>query len=127
MSRLTRQFSSFAGVGAVATMAHYLTLLALVEGGVAHPAPASAAGAALGALVSYVLNYRVTFAAQSPHRKTLPRFLAIAGVAMILNFVLMHGLVAWLALPYLAAQVVVSGVVLLLTFGANRNWTFASE
>lgn len=124
---MSRQFLNFAGVGVVATAAHYLTLLALVEGGLAHPAPASAAGAAVGALVSYALNYRLTFAAQSPHRKTMPRFLAIAVVAMILNFVLMHGLVTLLALPYIAAQVAVTGVMLLLTFSANRNWTFGKE
>lgn len=124
---MSRQFLSFAGVGVVATAAHYLSLLALVEGGLAHPAPASAAGAAVGALVSYALNYRLTFAAQSPHRKTMPRFLAIAVVAMILNFVLMHGLVTLLALPYIAAQVAVTGLMLLLTFSANRNWTFGKE
>lgn len=124
---MSRQFLSFAGVGAVATAAHYLTLLALVEGGLAHPAPASAAGAAVGALVSYGLNYRLTFAARIPHRKTMPKFLAIAVVAMILNFVLMHGLVTLLALPYIAAQVAVTGLMLLLTFSANRNWTFGKE
>lgn len=127
MSRLPRQFLSFAGVGAVATAAHYLTLLVLVEGGFAHPAPASAAGAAIGAFVSYVLNYSVTFAAHSPHRKTLPRFLAIAFVAMIVNFVLMHCLVTLLTLPYFVAQVAVTGVILILTFTANRNWTFGTR
>ena len=124
---MSRQFLSFAGVGAVATAAHYLTLLVLVEGSLAHPAPASAAGAAVGALVSYALNYRLTFAAQSPHRKTLPKFLAIAVFAMILNFVLMHALITFLSLPYIAAQVAVTGVMLLLTFNANRNWTFGRE
>ena len=124
---MSSQFLSFAGVGAVATAAHYLTLLALVEGSLAHPAPASAAGAAVGALVSYALNYRLTFAAQSPHRKTLPKFLAIAVFAMILNFVLMHALITFLSLPYIAAQVAVTGVMLLMTFNANRNWTFGRE
>lgn len=127
MSRLPRQFLNFVGVGAVATAAHYLTLFALVEGSLAHPAPASAAGAALGALVSYALNYRFTFAAQSPHRKTLPKFLAVAVFAMIVNFVLMHGLVTLLAFPYFAAQLAVTGLMLLLTFTANRNWTFGKE
>ena len=46
---------------------------------------------------------------------------------MILNFVLMHALITLLSLPYIAAQVAVTGVMLLLTFNANRNWTFGRE
>ena len=124
MTTLLRQFLSFAGAGAVATLAHYLALIALVEGGLTGPVVASAVGAVLGALVSYTLNYRLTFAAEAPHRKTLPRFFVVASVAFVLNVTLMHVLTACANWPYLGAQVPVTAILLLVTFTANRIWTF---
>jgi len=61
----------FVAIGALATGAHLLCLTALVEILAWPPVPASCVGALVGAGVSYLLNYRYTFASTRPH--ALPR------------------------------------------------------
>ena len=62
-ARLISQFSAFAGVGLVAAVVHYGTLIGLVEGYRAGPVPATLAGYVLGGIVSYALNRRYAFRA----------------------------------------------------------------
>jgi putative flippase GtrA len=121
---LHRQFLRFAGVGALAAVAHYGTLIALVESGALDPVTATLCGFIAGAAISYGLNRRVTFRSDRPHRAALPRFLVIAGVGFVLTGALMALLNGRAGLPYLVAQVATTGLVLLWTFSANRWWTF---
>jgi putative flippase GtrA len=125
MIKLFRQFSSFAGVGAIATGAHYATLIGLVE--LARmPSPSAAlCGSILGAGVSYVLNRRHTFPSDLPHRRTGARFALVALGAAALTYVFMSLFVNVAGAPYLAAQVATTGIVALWTFLAHRIWTFA--
>jgi putative flippase GtrA len=121
-----RQFLVFAAVGAVGTAAHYATLIALVQIWRVSPPVATTAGFAVGALVNYVLNYRITFASNARHAHALPKFLTIAAIGAALNY----GIVWWLTgrgVHYLLAQVVSTGVVLVLNYAANRAWTFATR
>lgn len=121
---LARQFSAFFGVGLVAAVVHYGTLIALVEGWGAGPVPATLAGYGLGGVVSYWLNRRHVFSSDRPHREATWRFAAVAGVGFILTGLIMALLTGRLALPYLPAQVLTTGVVMLWSFAANRWWTF---
>jgi len=73
-SRATREFATFAAVGAAATACHYAIMIALVEAAGVAPVPASCVGAVAGALVSYRLNYTHTFASTQRHVVALPRF-----------------------------------------------------
>jgi len=122
--RLARQFSAFFGVGLVAAVVHYGTLIGLVEGAGAGPVPATLAGYVLGGVVSYLLNRRHVFASDRPHREATWRFAVVAGVGFVLTGLLMALLTGPLALPYLPAQVLTTGVVMLWSFAANRRWTF---
>lgn len=124
---LGRQFLSFAGVGAVAAVFHYGTLVALVELAAFTPVTATLCGFVAGGLVSYALNRTLTFRSDRPHRAAAPRFLLIAGVGFGLTGLLMGLLNGWFGMPYLPAQVVVTGIVLLWTFTANRLWTFPAD
>lgn len=121
---MTSRFIRYAGVGAVGTAAHYVVLVALVEGAGATPVPAAIAGSIVGALVNYVLNRKYTFASRRAHRTALPRFLAIAGSGVLLNAAVVAGLLAVTSVHYLTAQVIATGVVLVAGFVANRRWTF---
>lgn len=118
-------FLRYSLVGAVATLAHYAVLLALVEW-LHWPSPGAAAtGATVGALVAYAGNRAFTFASTADVRTTLPRFALVALVGAGLN-----GLIVWvgtsgLGVHYLVAQVAASFVVLAVTFAFNRAWTFA--
>ena len=86
-------FIRYAGVGAVGTVAHYVTLVLLVGFGTP-VVPASTTGFVLGAFVNYALNHRLTFASERAHRVALPRFFAVAGVGLLLNAVVMTGMLA---------------------------------
>lgn len=124
MSVMVRQFSLFTLVGAVGTLAHYLLLVILVDGFAVPPVPASMAGALLGALVNYVLNYRYTFASRKRHHEAMPKFLAVAAVGFGLNAVLMWITVEIIGLYYLLGQLCATALVLVWNFFGNRFWTF---
>jgi putative flippase GtrA len=69
---LLRQWIVFCGVGLLAALAHYGVLIALVEGGIAGPVPATLCGYVLGGIVSCLLNRRQTYASDRPHRGAVP-------------------------------------------------------
>ncbi|MFC0368776.1 GtrA family protein [Methylobacterium isbiliense] len=122
---LAGQFTAYLGVGLVAMVAHYGTLVALVEVGRLDPVAASVIGYACGGVVSYTLNRRHTFASDRPHAQAVWRFALVAGLGLVLTGLLMALLTRGLGLPYLAAQVLTTGIVLFWNFSGNRIWTFA--
>ncbi|MEZ2354076.1 GtrA family protein [Caballeronia sp. RCC_10] len=123
-SRLIRRFVAYGAVGAAGTLAQYAMLVALVRWAGMPPPTASMAGAVLGAVVNYVLNHRFTFGQSASHRQALPRFLAVAGLGVMVNGGAMTVLVDHVGLHYLLAQLVATGFVLLLTFVLNSCWSF---
>ena len=120
------RLGGYTAAGAVATGAHYLSLMVLVEGLAVKPGVAASLGAAVGALVAYVLNRRMAFArSAAPHRQALPRFLTVAAGGAVL-----HGLLVWLGTAqlgahYLLAQACATGGILLIGYELNRRWSFA--
>jgi putative flippase GtrA len=121
---LTRQLSSFFGVGLLAAIAHYGVLIGLVEAGGIAPVPATLLGYVAGGLVSYVLNRRLTYASDRPHAEAGWRFAVVAAVGFALTGVFMHVFTGWLGAPYLPAQLVTTGIVLFWSFIAHKLWTF---
>jgi putative flippase GtrA len=122
---LARQFSAFFGVGLVSAVVHYGTLVGLVEGGGFAPVPATLAGYVAGGVVSYLLNRRFAFRSDRPHREATWRFALVAFVGFLLTGLFMALFNGRLGIPYLAAQVMTTGVVLVWSFLANRFWTFS--
>lgn len=123
---LTRQISAFAVVGLIAALAHYGALVGLVEGAGWRAVPATLVGYVAGGLVSYALNRRHTFASDRPHAEAGWRFAAVAGVGFGLTWGFMHLFVDVLGAPYLPAQLVTTGLVLVWSFLANKLWTFGA-
>lgn len=116
--------SRYAAVGAVATAAHYLLLLALVEWAGVAPGPAAWCGAVLGAWVAYAGNRRYTFNHQSTsHGRALPRFALIALLGSLANALIVGGGSA-MGFHYLLMQVLATALVMLGTYHLNRIWTF---
>lgn len=122
--RLTRQFGAFFGVGLVAAVVHYGVLVALVEWWGITPVPATLAGYVAGGVVSYALNRRLTYRSDRPHGEATWRFALVAFVGFLLTGAFMHVFVNWAGAPYLPAQIVTTGIVLVWSFLANRIWTF---
>jgi putative flippase GtrA len=123
MRHALSQLMRYAVVGAVATLVHYLLLVACVELAGWPAWLASGFGAVAGAQIAYYGNRRFTFAHGGARAASWPRFQATA----LLGAVAGMGVVALAVragLYYLLAQVLATLLMLLLTFGINRRWTF---
>ena len=120
---LGTQFTKFLAVGGAGTVVHYLILIFQVSSMHIAPGPAAFAGAAAGAVVVYVLNYRITFASHSGHARTMPRFVAVAVVGAFLNGGLV-GLLSKSGFHFLSAQVAATAIVLVFNFIVSKLWIF---
>jgi putative flippase GtrA len=117
----------FGIAGALATPAHFLTLIVLVEVVNLPPVWGAVAGSAAGALVNYLLNRRYTFASRKSHREAGPKFVAVALGTGVLNAMLVFVGTEILRLHYLLVQCVATLVVFVLNFLLNSIWTFGEE
>lgn len=121
---IARQLARYASVGAVATLAHYAALVALVEGAGWRPVPATLVGYVVGGFVAYALNRRHVFASERSHGEAGWRFALVAFAGFCVTYALMSVFVERWGAPYLPAQVVTTVLAMFVTFGLNRVWTF---
>jgi Predicted membrane protein len=119
------QFFLFALVGCAAAVGHYGVLIVLSEAFAVAPVPASAAGFAVGGVISYVLNYGHVFRSAQKHLPTAGKFLAVALTGLAFNSAIMWTLAHQAGLHYLPSQVAATVMVMVWSFLANRYWTFA--
>ncbi len=117
----------YATVGAIGTLAHYITLTILVEALHQPVMRATTIGAIVGAIVNYALNYHFTFASQASHARTFPRFLAVATVSAGLNYCGMWVAVELFKIHYMIAQLACTFGVLVFGYLLNKLWTFAIQ
>jgi putative flippase GtrA len=117
------QFIRYATAGAVGTGVHYSLLLVLVEVARIGAVPASTCGAIAGAFVNYALNYRFTFRSTRPHAEALVKYFTVTAIGIAMN-ALVVAAATHQGLHYMVAQVLATGIVLLVAFIANRTWTF---
>ena len=123
--RLARQFTTFFGVGLVAAFVHFGVLVGLVERFGVPPVPATLAGYVTAAVVSYILNRRLTYASDRPHAEATWRFAVVAGIGFLLTWALMELFIRLLGEAYyFPAQVVTTGIVLFWHFLGHKLWTF---
>lgn len=121
---LITQFVTYAGVGSVGTLVHYLMLLLLVEGLDMAPYQGAVAGFLSGALINYGLNHRITFRSSRKHGDALPKFLSVAAIGALLTGALMAWATERLKIHYFIAQLITTALLLVFTFAVNRLWTF---
>lgn len=119
-----RQIFAFGGAGIAAMIVHYAVLIGLVQTGMLKPVPATLCGYVAGGLVSYALNRRHTYRSERPHQEAAWRFAVVATVGFLITWAVMHLLVDRWLLPYLPAQVLTTGLVMLWSFSAHKGWTF---
>ncbi|WP_051956172.1 GtrA family protein [Beijerinckia mobilis] len=124
MKASLRQFTTFIGVGLCAVVIHYSLLIGLVEAAHVDVILAALAGYCGGGFCSYWLNRRHTFQSDRSHAEAVWRFAVVAGVGFCLTWILMLGFVRGLSIPYLAAQLVTTLIVMFWSFGAHKFWTF---
>jgi putative flippase GtrA len=125
MRKTLTRFIKFAGVGGVATALQYLMLVGFVQLLSVAPLPASMGSYLASAGFNYWANYHFTFAATSPHRKSLPRFAIVAGVGLIINALIFYTCHSGMDFMYFLAQIVATVFVLFWNFFAHHFWSFA--
>ncbi len=125
--KTSQQFFIFAGIGAIGTSGHYATLILLVQAIHTDPVFASTIGFVVGALINYILNYRITFNSNKRHREALTKFFSVAGLGAVINGLIMSAGINMFDLHYLIIQVVATCFVLAFNFTANKYWTFADK
>ena len=118
-----RHFSRYTAVGVFATAAHYLVLVACVEGAGWPAWLGSGLGATIGAQVAYAGNRWFTFAHRGEVSASWPRFMFTALLGALLGMAIV-ALGVRLGVHYLIAQVLATLTSLVLTFAINRAWTF---
>lgn len=119
-----RAFLVYTAVGLIGTVCQYAILITLVQSLRVDPVVSSAVGFSAGAVTNYFANYYITFRSSKRHWHTLTQFLLVAVCGLLVNTVVMGVLTRALHLHYLIGQVVATGTVVVITFLANRLWTF---
>jgi putative flippase GtrA len=127
LSKLLFQLLCFGSVGGASAVGHYGLLITLVQGFGFEPVRASVAGALLGALINYTLNYHFTFRSKTHHVESVTKFGLVAGFGLLWNTLLMWLGVNVLHTHYLLTQVFATVLVFFWSFGANRYWTFRRD
>lgn len=125
--KTSQQFFTFAGIGAIGTAGHYATLILLVQSIQTDPVIASTTGFIVGALINYILNYRITFNSNKRHRETSIKFFSVALLGAVINGAIMSAGINMFDVHYLIIQVTASCIVLAFNFTANKYWTFADN
>ena len=111
--------------GGIATIAHYLALVGLVElAGLGVVWVANVLATGVGITVSYLGNRSYVFRSDAAHVSALPRFLAIYGVVFGLHGAGMAAWADWAGLNYSVGFVILTGLSAVATFLLNRSFVF---
>jgi len=121
---IVRQFARYLVAGGLAVGVHLTILTALTELFHVRPAVATAIGFVVGSVVNYLLQQAWVFRARGDHRGFAARYAMITTGTFFLNMFLFWVAHSVLNVWYLAAQVLVTGMIFLLNFLLNRWFTF---
>jgi putative flippase GtrA len=121
------QFVKFGTVGISNTLLTFVVYTALIKlFGVWYLA-ASAIGFVVGAVNGFMLNSRWTFKGHAADTLTPVRWAIVQGCGLGIDLGLLYVLVHEARLDKLLGQALAIGVVVVVTFLANRAWTFRSH
>lgn len=123
---MVRQFLKYSVAGGFAAVAHFGVLVLLVENYAVLPTIASGIGFCIAGAVNYTLQYYWTFRASGPHALMLSRYTLVTLAMLLVNLLIFWFLNEQLDVYYFIAQIVATGIVVILNFTINRRWTFVS-
>jgi putative flippase GtrA len=122
VTRVLRQVTGYAIASAVALAADIALLWILVEQLHWHYLAAAAASFLAGAALAYILVTRFVFDYRriSDRRLEFSVFATVGLIGLGVNLGIIHTLVEYAALPYLAAKVAAAGATFAVNFVARR-------
>jgi putative flippase GtrA len=112
--------------GGIATLVHWATLWGLLQLQV-EAVLASSIGAFVGAIVNYFLQYFFTFKTKRQHKKALLAYMPAVLISWLLNLGLFYSLYGELVSDPLIAQVVTTGVVMVVNFLLYKKVVFRAK
>jgi len=124
---LVIQFVKFGTVGVSNTLLTFLVYTLLLKVFGVWYLAASAIGFLVGATNGFLLNRRWTFKEHVGDALTPVRWGVVQTGGLLLNLALVAGCVSGLGMDELVGQAVAIAVVVVVTFVANRAWTFRTR
>jgi putative flippase GtrA len=118
------QFVKFGIVGVSNTLLFFAIYTALVKGFGVWYVAASAIGYIVGAVNGFLLNRRWTFREHIGDSLTPVRWTVVQGCGLLANLGLVYLFVDGAGLDELLGQACATAIVTVVTFLANRAWTF---
>jgi putative flippase GtrA len=118
------QFVKFGIVGVSNTLLAFAVYTLLLKAFGLWYLAASAIGFGVGAVNGFLLNRRWTFREHVGDAFTPVRWTIVQGCGLLLNLGLVYLFVAGAGLDELIGQACATAIVVVLTFIANRAWTF---
>ncbi len=117
------QFIRFALSGGLATASHWLVMALMINADISS-ITATAVGASIGAIVNYILQYKITFQSSTAHRSTLQRYIAVCTLLWIANLLFFSILHHIILLSTMYAQGITSFVVALMSYFLYKRIVF---
>ena len=112
--------------GGIATAIHWATLWGLINLQV-EAVLASSIGAFVGAIANYFLQYFFTFKTKLRHKQALLAYIPAVLVSWLLNLVLFYSVYGWLLTDPLMAQMVTTGIVMVVNFLLYKKVVFLAK
>jgi putative flippase GtrA len=112
--------------GGIATAIHWATMWGLIDLQV-EAVLASSIGAFVGAIANYFLQYFFTFKTKRRHKQALLAYIPAVLVSWLLNLVLFYSLYGWLLPDPLMAQMVTTGIVMVVNFLLYKKVVFLAK
>jgi len=122
---LKHSFARYIVSGSLATLLHLGVLALLIELWSIHATLATTIGFVVGSILNYLLQYYWAFDNGGPHAKRFSRYCTVSVITMAINSGIFWSLNEGAGIPYLLSQIIVTGIIVLLNYEANRRFTFA--
>jgi putative flippase GtrA len=123
-AKLMVQFLQFGVVGISNTILAFAVYTVLLKAFGVWYVAASGIGFAVGAVNGFLLNRRWTFKEHTGDSLTPVRWAVVQTCGLAANLALVYAFVGGLRLDELVGQACATAIVTVLTFAANRSWTF---
>lgn len=130
-----KRFVLFVGIGGISTLIQFLLLILFVESRLLPEVLASAAGYVISSFFNYWANYRYTFKSSNSHAQTFPKYVLAVAVGLSANTLLFAAFLwlfnnyltlGWVE-HYLAAQVLATGITVVLNFAVHKFWIYRNH